>query len=151
MSDVTRILTEMEQGDPAAAEQLLPLAYDELRALAAQKMASEQSDHTLQATALVNEAYLRLHGFEGTREEYLAYAAVAMRRILVEYARRVHSEKRGGDRQRLPLSHVEVGVEGAEEPAELEALRRQQLGRRGHVWTRERGERDCDTGLSSRH
>jgi RNA polymerase sigma factor (TIGR02999 family) len=101
MSDVTRILSQIESGDPAAAEQLLPLVYDELRKLAAAKLAQEKPGQTLQATALVHEAYLRLVGsanqavFDG-RAHFFAAAAEAMRRILVESARRKQSLKRGG-------------------------------------------------------
>jgi RNA polymerase sigma factor (TIGR02999 family) len=102
MSEVTRILSDVEQGDPRAAERLLPLIYDELRRLAAQKLALERPDHTLQATALVHEAYLRLveaaPGVQswGGRGHFFAAAAEAMRRILVENARRKRSLKRGG-------------------------------------------------------
>jgi RNA polymerase sigma factor (TIGR02999 family) len=105
MSDVTRILSAMEQGDPHAAAQLLPLVYDELRRLAFVQMAKEKPGHTLDATALVHEAYLHLVGdqhFEN-RGHFLAAAAEAMRRILVEYARRRGRLKRGGDRLRLEL------------------------------------------------
>src|SRR6476620_2581607 len=99
MSEVTRILSAIEQGDPHAAEQLWPLVYDELRKLAAARMAAERPDHTLDATALVHEAYVRLVGdqkFEG-RGHFFAAAAEAMRRILVEAARRRNAGKRGGD------------------------------------------------------
>src|SRR5262245_26730241 len=100
MSDVTRILSAIEQGDPSAAEQLLPLVYDELRRLAAQKVAQEKPGQTLQATALVHEAYLRLVDVEqaqywDSRGHFFAAAAEAMRRILVENARRKQSAKRG--------------------------------------------------------
>jgi RNA polymerase sigma factor (TIGR02999 family) len=114
MNEVTRILTAMEQGDPRAAEQLLPLVYDELRRLAAHKMAQESSGQTLEATALVHEAYLRLvappHGKPGggephwnSRGHFFAAAAEAMRRILVERARSKHRLKRGGQTQRVKL------------------------------------------------
>jgi RNA polymerase sigma factor (TIGR02999 family) len=101
MSEVTRILSEIEQGDPRAAGQLLPLIYEELRRLAAQKLAQERPGHTLQATALVHEAYLRLvdktdHQQWGGRGHFFSAAAEAMRRILVENARRKRSLKRGG-------------------------------------------------------
>jgi RNA polymerase sigma factor (TIGR02999 family) len=105
MSGVTQILRAIEQGDPRAADQLLPLVYDELRQLAAQKLAHETPGQTLQTTALVHEAYLRLVG-EGeephwdSRGHFFAAAAEAMRRILVENARRKRSRKRGGDRAR---------------------------------------------------
>jgi RNA polymerase sigma factor (TIGR02999 family) len=108
MSDVTRILSAIEQGDPQAAEQLLPLVYDELRKLAAQKLAQEKPGQTLQATALVHEAYLRLvgNGEEpqwDNRRHFFAAAAEAMRRILVENARRRQMYKHGGTRQRRDL------------------------------------------------
>jgi RNA polymerase sigma factor (TIGR02999 family) len=108
MSDVTRILSAIEQGDPQAAEQLLPLVYDELRKLAAQKLAQEKPGHTLQATALVHEAYLRLVDGEkaehwNSRGHFFAAAAEAMRRILVDNARRKRRPKHGGDRQRVAL------------------------------------------------
>jgi RNA polymerase sigma factor (TIGR02999 family) len=102
MSDVTRILSAIEQGDPHAAAQLLPLVYDELRKLAAAKLAQERPGQTLQATALVHEAYLRLVDVEqaqhfNSRGHFFAAAAEAMRRILVDNARRKQSKKRGGD------------------------------------------------------
>jgi RNA polymerase sigma factor (TIGR02999 family) len=111
MSDVTRILGEIEAGDPLAASQLLPLIYDELRKLAAQKMAGERQDHTLQATALVHEAYLRLVGAENAegwsnRGHFFAAAAEAMRRILVDYARSKSAIKRGGDAQQVEFSET---------------------------------------------
>ena len=105
MNDVTRILSEVEQGDAHAAEQLLPLVYDELRKLAAQKLAQEAPGQTLQATALVHEAYLRLVGdqqFDG-RGHFFAAAAEAIRRILVEQARRKQAARHGGLRQRESL------------------------------------------------
>jgi RNA polymerase sigma factor (TIGR02999 family) len=108
MNDVTRILSAIEQGDPRAAEQLLPLVYDELRRLAARRLAQEKPGQTLQATALVHEAYLRL--VDGTqvqswnsRGHFFAAAAEAMRRILVDSARRKRRPKHGGGRRRLPL------------------------------------------------
>src|SRR6266478_5202859 len=105
MSDVTRILLAIDQGDPRAAEKLLPLVYDELRKLAAQRMAQEAPGQTLQATALVHEAYLRLVDVEkvqrwDSRAHFFASAAEAMRRILVESARRKHRLKHGGGRVR---------------------------------------------------
>jgi len=108
MTDVTRILSAIEQGDPHAAEQLLPLVYDELRQLAAQRLAQEKPGQTLQATALVHEAYLRLVGGDprqpwDNRGHFFAAAAEAMRRILVENARRKRGLKHGGDRRRQPL------------------------------------------------
>jgi RNA polymerase sigma factor (TIGR02999 family) len=113
MSDVTRILNAIEQGGPNAAEQLLPLVYAELRKLAAQKLAQEKPGQTLDPTALVHEAYLRLVDVEGaqpwdSRGHFFAAAAEAMRRILVENARRKRSGKRGGGRQRQPLADVHL-------------------------------------------
>ncbi len=108
MSEVTHILAAVERGDPRAAEQLLPLVYDELRQLAAQRLASEKPGQTLQATALVHEAYVRLvggeqpHGWNG-RGHFCAAAAEAMRRILVENARRKNRVKHGGDRERVEI------------------------------------------------
>src|SRR5438046_2101351 len=101
MSEVTRVLSSIEQGDPHAAEQLLPLVYDELRRLAAEKMAQEKPGQTLQATALVHEAYLRLVDVEkaqhwNSRGHFFAAAAEAMRRILIDTARRKKTEKHGG-------------------------------------------------------
>ena len=111
MGDVTRILADIERGDPRAAGQLLPLVYDELRKLAAQKMAQENPSLTLQATALVHEAYLRLvdHGQTqdwDSRGHFFAAAAEAMRRILVDSARRRRAQKRGGDHERIHLSEI---------------------------------------------
>ena len=108
MTDVTRILSAIEQGDPSAAEQLLPLVYDELRKLAAQKMREEKPGQTLQATALVHEAYLRLVDVEkaqhwNSRGHFFAAAAEAMRRILVEKARHKNRLKRGGGMERVDL------------------------------------------------
>src|SRR5512144_426178 len=101
MNDVTRVLSAIEQGDPQAAEQLLPLVYDELRKLAAQKLAQEKPGQTLQATALVHEAYLRLVGANhehpwDSRGHFFVSAAEAMRRILIENARRKEADKHGG-------------------------------------------------------
>jgi RNA polymerase sigma factor (TIGR02999 family) len=112
MSDVTRILSAIEQGDPSAAEQLLPLVYEELRKLAAAKLANEKPGQTLQATALVHEAYLRLVASPAresgeiqfaNRRHFFAAAAEAMRRILVENARRKKSQRRGGTSGRCEL------------------------------------------------
>ena len=108
MNEVTRILSAIDQGDPHAAEQLLPLVYGELRKLAAQKMAQERSDQTLQATALVHEAYLRLVDVDkaqhwDSRGHFFAAAAEAMRRILVEAARRKKRHKHGGALHRVDL------------------------------------------------
>jgi RNA polymerase sigma factor (TIGR02999 family) len=124
MNDVTRILSAIEQGDPHAAEQLLPQVYDELRKLAAQKLAQEKPGQTLQATALVHEAYLRLVGKENpgwnSRGHFFAAAAEAMRRILVENARRKDRLKRGGGRARIEVEHLDVAA--SQEPEELLAL-----------------------------
>jgi RNA polymerase sigma factor (TIGR02999 family) len=125
MADVTQVLNAIEQGDPHAAEQLLPLVYGELRRLAAERVAQEKPGQTLQATALVHEAYLRLVGREPARRwdhrgHFFAAAAEAMRRILVEKARSRHSRKRGGDqsRQDAPLEQLA----GADGPDPLEVL-----------------------------
>ena len=109
MTDVTQILSQIESGDPAAAAQLLPLVYAELRKLAAARMANERSDHTLQATALVHEAYVRLVDVDqaqhwNSRGHFYAAAAEAMRRILIESAGRKRSQKHGGDRERIELA-----------------------------------------------
>jgi len=108
MTEVTRILSAIEQGDPHAAEQLLPLVYDELRKLAAQKIAQEKPGQTLEATALVHEAYMRLLGKAeqprwNSRGHFFAAAAEAMRRILVESARRKSRRKHGREHQRIDL------------------------------------------------
>jgi RNA polymerase sigma factor (sigma-70 family) len=136
MTDVTRILSAIEQGDPHAAGQLLPLVYEELRKLAAQKLSHEKPGQTLQATALVHEAYLRLvtgstssplpSGGEGpgvrgevaqwnSRGHFYAAAAEAMRRILIENARRKKTEKHGGARQRVDLADLEASTESRPE------------------------------------
>jgi RNA polymerase sigma factor (TIGR02999 family) len=125
MSEVTRILSAIEDGDPQAAEQLLPLVYGELRKLAAQKLAQEKPGQTLQATALVHEAYLRLVDVEraqrwNSRRHFFAAAAEVMRRILVERARARGSVKRGGGRERLELEDLPVAC--PERPADLLAL-----------------------------
>jgi RNA polymerase sigma factor (TIGR02999 family) len=116
MTDMTRILSAIEQGDPQAAEQLLPLVYEELRRLATQRLAHEQSGQTLQATALVHEAYLRLVGGEQThswdgRRHFFAAAAEAMRRILIDRARQKQTRKAGGGRRRLDLDDLEPALE----------------------------------------
>jgi RNA polymerase sigma factor (TIGR02999 family) len=113
MSEVTRILSAIEQGDPHAAEELLPLVYNELRKLAADRMSQEKPGQTLQPTALVHEAYLRLVDIDqaqhwNSRGHFFAAAAEAMRRILIDNARRKKTEKHGGDRQRLDLADVDV-------------------------------------------
>jgi RNA polymerase sigma factor (TIGR02999 family) len=129
MSEVTHILSAIEQGDPSAAEQLLPLVYDELRKLAAQRLAQEKPGQTFQPTALVHEAYLRLVDVEeaqhfNSRRHFFAAAAEAMRRILVEQARRKGRHKHGGGRQRIPLDDAEPAYrdDGAELLAIHEAL-----------------------------
>src|SRR5262249_29623055 len=112
MNDVTQILSAIEKGDTQAAEQLLPLVYDELRKLAAQRLAREAPGQTLQATALVHEAYLRLIDSEtpswNGRGHFFSAAAEAMRRILIENARRKKAEKGGGALQRVDLDAVDV-------------------------------------------
>jgi RNA polymerase sigma factor (TIGR02999 family) len=114
MSDVTRILNAIEQGDGQAAEQLLPLVYDELRKLAAAKMAHEKPGQTLQATALVHEAYIRLVGGDAGslnwngRGHFFSAAAEAMRRILVERARKKRRLRHGGGRKRLDLETLDI-------------------------------------------
>jgi RNA polymerase sigma factor (TIGR02999 family) len=119
MHDVTQLLDALSRGEAQAAEQLLPLVYDELRRLAAQKLAHERPGQTLDATALVHEAYLRLVGADGEapfdgRGHFFAAAAEAMRRILIDQARRKLSQRQGGDLQRQALEHVEIA---APEPA----------------------------------
>ena len=115
MSDVTRILSQINDGDPSAAEQLLPLVYDELRKLAAAKMAQEKPGQTLQATALVHEAYIRLvdqtlpQRWEG-RRHFFAAAAEAMRRILVEQARHKKSRRAGGSMHRVELDDADMTI-----------------------------------------
>jgi len=115
MSDVTRILTAIEQGDPRAADELLPAVYQELRRLAADKLSRELPGQTLQATALVHEAYIRLVGAEAqnwrSRSHFFAAAAEAMRRILIESARRKQRLKRGGGRQRLDLEDADLAID----------------------------------------
>ena len=111
MSDVTRILSQIEQGDPQAAEKLLPLVYDELRKLAAVKLAEEKPGQTLSATALVHEAYIRLVDIDkaqhwNSRGHFFVAAAEAIRRILIDHARRKGRPKHGGDRNRVDLEDV---------------------------------------------
>ena len=139
MHEVTRILSAIDQGDPQAAEKLLPLVYDELRRLATEKMAQEKPGQTLQATALVHEAYIRLVDVENaqhwnSRGHFFAAAAEAMRRILVENARRKGREKHGGQRQRVAL----------EDSASASILRpRNYLPRRNTGRTCQVGRPDC--------
>ena len=116
MNDVTQILSQIEQGDPSAAEQLLPLLYDELRKLAAAKLAHEKPGQTLQATALVHEAYLRLVDVENAQQwdghcHFLAAAAEAMRRILIENARRKGRVRHGGEFERVSISVDKIQAE----------------------------------------
>jgi RNA polymerase sigma factor (TIGR02999 family) len=130
MTDVTRILSAIEAGDPHAAEQLLPIVYDELRRLARHRLAQEQPGQTLQATALVHEAYLRLVGGDEAqpwkgRGHFFAAAAEAMRRILIDNARRKRRPKHGGGRQRVDLDESLCRSEGEDDlPAIDDALTR---------------------------
>jgi RNA polymerase sigma factor (TIGR02999 family) len=114
MSDVTCILQAIQQGDPQAADELLPLVYTELRRLAAHKMAQEPSGQTLQATALVHEAWLRLAGAENqswqNRAHYFAAAAEAMRRILIDNARRKRALRHGGGQERVDVEQAEIAA-----------------------------------------
>jgi RNA polymerase sigma factor (TIGR02999 family) len=127
MSEVTRILSAIGQGDPHAAEQLLPLVYDELRKLAAQKLAQEKTGQTLQATALVHEAYLRLVCEQAdaqacpnwdSRGHFFAAAAEAMRRILIDQARRKQSHKRGGNFRRVDLDAASLFIASEDDAAD---------------------------------
>jgi len=124
VSDVTRILDAIERGDPRAADELLPAVYEELRLLAAQKLSRERPGQTLQATALVHEAYIRLVEAESqnwnSRRHFFAAAAEAMRRILIENARRKRRLKQGGGRQRVGLDDADIAVEGL--PTDIIAL-----------------------------
>src|SRR6516225_10149503 len=125
MSEVTRILSAIDQGEPHAAEQLLPLVYKELRQLAAKKLAQEKPGQTLQATALVHEAYLRLVDGEqaqhwNSSRHFFAAAAEAMRRILVEQARRKNRSRHGGRHQRVPMEQAQPASRDA--AAELLAI-----------------------------
>ena len=115
MADVTQILSRIDSGDPSAAEQLLPLVYDELRKLAAAKLAHEKPGQTLQATALVHDAYIRLVDVDtarhwNSRGHFFSAAAEAMRRILIETYRRKQSQKHGGDQDRVALAEADLGV-----------------------------------------
>jgi len=116
MTDVTRILNAIEHGDVRASDELLPLVYDELRIIAARKMSHEPPGQTLQATALVHEAFIRLVGNEpaswGSRDHFFLAAAEAMRRILVENARRKKSQKRGGGYERVNLNELTITITG---------------------------------------
>lgn len=120
MSQITLILQAVERGDPRAAGELLPLVYEELRKLAAARMTNESASHTLQPTALVHEAWLRLAGNDAqlpfaNRAHFFAAAAEAMRRILIERARRKSAEKRGGKWERIDLDKVEIATEADDE------------------------------------
>jgi RNA polymerase sigma factor (TIGR02999 family) len=125
MSAVTRILSAIDQGDPRAAEELLPLVYEELRKLAAERMAQERPGQTLDATALVHEAYLRLVGSSAaqqwnSRGHFFAAAAEAMRRILIDNARRKRRAKHGGDRHRVQLDDAVAGADTREDVLALD-------------------------------
>ncbi len=126
MSDVTRILNAIEGGDAMATEELLPLVYEELRLLAAQKLSHEKPGHTLQATALVHEAYMRLVGSDGqgwdNRGHFFMAAAEAMRRILIESARRKKSQRHGGQHHRITLDEPLVQENGTIDSVDLLAL-----------------------------
>jgi RNA polymerase sigma factor (TIGR02999 family) len=120
MTEVTRILSAIDQGDPHAAEQLLPLVYDELRKLAAAKLAQEKPGHTLQPTALVHEAYLRLVDVEKAQHwkscgHFFAAAAEAMRRVLIDAARRRRAKRRGGQAKRRTLEGLEAAVPASDD------------------------------------
>jgi RNA polymerase sigma factor (TIGR02999 family) len=125
MNEITQVLSAVERGDPHAAEQLLPLVYDELRQLAAQKLANETPGQTLQPTALVHEAYLRLVGAGeephwDSRSHFFAAAAEAMRRILVDNARRKLATKHGGGRRRVPLAEFHRITESPQDVLDLD-------------------------------
>src|ERR1039457_2974957 len=124
MSDATRILDRVHEGDPTAAEELLPLVYQELRKLAAQKMAQELPGQTLQPTALVHEAWLRLIGTEDIRwngrAHFFGAAAEAMRRILIKSARRKRAQRHGGGQARLDINQIEVAAVARDD--ELQAV-----------------------------
>jgi RNA polymerase sigma factor (TIGR02999 family) len=119
MSDVTRILQSVASGDQKAADELLPLVYEELRKLAAAKMANESPNQTLQPTALVHEAWLRLTGNENVkwdgRAHFFGAAAEAMRRILIDTARRKHAQRHGGGQQRLDIADMDIAVPGKDD------------------------------------
>jgi len=127
MSDVTQILTAIEQGDPKAADQLLPLVYDELRKLAAQKLAQEKPGQTLEATALVHEAYLRLVNADKPlrwdgRGHFFAAAAEAMRRILVDRARRKQRQRHGGGLEKQSFEDIEPAITSPVDAVDLLSL-----------------------------
>ena len=123
--DITRVLQELEAGDSSASERLLPLVYDELRALAGSYLKGQQPGHTLQPTALVHELYLKLASNEGTpknRTHFMAVAATAMRRILINHARDKAAEKRGGGAQKVTLDDASVPPQGGGQAIDLLAL-----------------------------
>lgn len=126
MEDVTYLIHAMEKGDPHAAEELLPILYDELRILAAQKLSRESPDQTLQPTALVHEAYLRIIGPEphnwDNRGHFFAAAAEAMRRILIENARRKQSLKKGGKHKKISLRDSFISIDGTTSACDLLSL-----------------------------
>ncbi len=125
MSDITQIIDRVNQGDGPATERLFEVVYEELHLLAKQKMRHERPGHTLQATALVHEAYMRLLGTDGPwegRRHFFAAAAEAMRRSLIDHARRKAAAKHGGDLQRKPLDHVELELTIGPDPIDLLAL-----------------------------
>jgi RNA polymerase sigma factor (TIGR02999 family) len=117
MNDVTRILDQIRRGEPSAAEALLPLVYDELRHLAALQLACEKPGHTLDATALVHEAYVRLVGDRqfADRSHFFRVAAEAMRRILIDHARQKRRLRHGGNRERVPLADVDIAAQATSE------------------------------------
>ena len=122
--EVTRLLAEAGSGQAQAANGLLPLVYEELRKLAAHRMSNERADHTLQATALVHEAYVRLVGDQdvqwANRDHFFAAAAEAMRRILIEHARAKQGPQRGGDRRKMPMDVLDLAI--ADDPEQIVAL-----------------------------
>ena len=134
MNDVTRILTAIEQGDEAATDELLPLVYEELRVLAAQRLSHEQPGQTLQATALVHEAYLRLVGDEprnwNGRSHFFGAAAEAMRRILVENARRKQRRKHGAGLRRLDFENVDIADAAFSDEVLISSGKKVKFGRR---------------------
>ena len=152
MTDVTQILSQIEEGDPSAAEQLLPLVYEELRKLAAARLAQEKPGQTLQATALVHDAYIRLVDVEkaqhwNSRGHFFGAAAEAMRRILVENARRKMREKHGGELQKIAFDKLQVGIDAP--PDELLRLNEtlDELGKKDAP-TAELVKLHCFAGLS---
>jgi len=144
--EVTRLLLDLSAGSAEAGEALLPLVYDELRALAGHYMRGERKDHTLQATALVHEAYLRLVGEQEvdweSRAHYFRVAARAMRRILIDHARRKRSDKKGGEWDRTPLDEAAVFIEeNSADPVDLDL--RSRRGGAPHRRPNARVDRRC--------